>query len=152
MKKIKFEIIISACLLGIPCRYSGKAKLNEEALKLFLGGKALLVCPEIASGQKTPRPACEIINGDGHDVLKGKARVIDKDGNDYTDEFIKGAKVVLNEVVDRHNIKKALLKSGSPSCGVNNIYSGKFNGNKIKGCGVLSALLKENGIDNIKEL
>lgn len=147
-----FEAIISACLLGIPCRYNGKGKINEEALKLFLEGRALLVCPEISSGQKTPRPACEIIGGDGHSVLKGNARVVDKDGNDYTDEFIKGGKIILEEIVLKYNIKKAFLKSGSPSCGVNNIYSGNFNGNKIKGCGVLTALLRENGIDDIQEI
>lgn len=152
MGEEKFEIIISACLLGIPCRYSGKAEINEEALKLFLEGKALLVCPEVASGQKTPRPACEIVNGDGHDVLRGRAKVVDKDGNDHTVEFINGARMILDEIVSKHEIKKALLKSKSPSCGVDNIYSGKFDGSTIKGCGVFSALLKENGIYNIKEL
>ena len=152
MEKGKFEIIISACLLGIPCRYNGKSKINKEALDLFLKGKALLICPEIVSGQKTPRPACEIIKGDGRDVIRGNARVVDKDGNDYTEEFIKGSRTILDDVVSKHNIKKALLKSGSPSCGVDNIYSGKFDGKKIKGCGVLTALLEESGIDNIKEL
>ena len=138
----KFDTIISACLLGIPCRYSGKLKTDEKALKIFLKGKSLLVCPEISAGQKTPRPACEISGGDGLDVLNGKARVIDKDGNDYTEEFIEGAKIILNEIVKKHQIKKAFLKSGSPSCGVNCVYSGKFNGDKIKGCGVLTAILK----------
>ena len=94
----KFKTIISACLLGIPCRYNNTSKINKEALKLFLKGKSILVCPEIFSGQKTPRPACEIINGDGRDVLNGKAKVIDKDGNDYTNEFITGSKIVLKEI------------------------------------------------------
>lgn len=152
MEEKRFEIIISACLLGIPCRYNGKSEVNEEALRLFLEGEALLICPEIASGQKTPRPACEIVNGDGQDVLKGKARIIDKDGNDYTKKFVEGAKIILENIVSRHDIKRALLKSGSPSCGVENIYSGSFDGTKIRGCGVLSALLKESGIDDIKEL
>jgi len=152
MENKKFKVIISACLLGIPCRYSGKAEINEEALKLFLEGDVLLICPEIFSGQKVPRSACEIIDGDGRDVLRGRAKVVDKDGNDYTDIFIKGARLVLSEIVSKHNIEKAFLKSGSPSCGVCTIYSGKFDGVKIKGCGVLSALLEENGIDYIKEL
>lgn len=148
----EFNTIISACLLGIPCRYNGKSKIDKKALDVFLNGRSILVCPEISIGQNTPRPACEIAAGDGVDVLAGKARVVDKDGNDYTSEFIGGADVIVNEIVKKHEIKKAFLKSGSPSCGVNCIYSGKFNGEKIEGCGVLTATLRAHGIEYIKEL
>ncbi|MDD4271481.1 MAG: DUF523 domain-containing protein [Patescibacteria group bacterium] len=148
----KYDTIISACLLGIPCRYNKKVKINKKALKLFLEGNSILVCPEISAGQKTPRPACEIVNGNGFDVMDGKALVIDKKGNNYTKIFIEGAKIIFNNVVKKHNIRRAILKSGSPSCGVNKIYSGEFNGKKIKGCGVLAAILKINNIDKIEEL
>lgn len=148
----KFNTIISACLLGMPCRYNGKGKLNKKALKIFLKGNALLVCPEISVGQKTPRPACEIIGGDGRDVLEKKAKIFDKDGNDYTKEFLEGSQIILRDIIKKHRITLAILKSGSPSCGVYNIYSGKFNGKKKKGCGVLTAILRKNKIKKIEEL
>ncbi len=148
----KFDTIISACLLGIPCRYNHKGECNKKALDEYLKGKSIAVCPEIISGQKTPRPACEIVGGDGFGVLNGQAKVLDKTGNDYSKQFIRGAEIILNEIAKKHSIKKAILKSNSPSCGCGTIYSGKFNGKKVKGHGVLSALLKENGINDIKEL
>lgn len=146
-----YNTIISACLLGLPCRYNGKGKLNEKAVKIFLNGKSLAVCPEIAAGLKTPRPACEISGGNGFKVLNGKAKVIDEQGNDYSKEFIKGAEIVAG-LIKKHNIGKAILKSGSPSCGVKNVYSGKFNGEKTKGCGVLAALARKNGVKRIIEM
>ncbi|MFZ2226712.1 MAG: DUF523 domain-containing protein [Candidatus Moraniibacteriota bacterium] len=148
----KFNTIISACLVGISCRYNKKGKLNEKVLDIFLEGKALLICPEISAGQKTPRPACEIVGGDGKAVLSGKAKVLDCNGNDYTEEFIRGAKRIFEEIVKKHNIQRAILKSGSPSCGVCSIYSGKFDGKKKKGCGVLTAILKKNNMLNIEEV
>lgn len=149
MKKPEISSIISACLLGIPCRYDGKAKLNKKALKVFLKGDCLAVCPEIMGGLKTPRPACEIYNGDGQKVLIGAAKVIDKKGKDYTKQFVSGAKKVTN-LATKWGATKALLKSKSPSCGTNVIYSGKFNRKKKTGDGVLSALLKKNGIKVIE--
>ena len=143
------DTVISACLLGIPCRYNKQGKFNEEAFNIFLDGRAIIVCPEVFAGLKTPRPACEIIGGDGLDVLAGKAKVLDEEGNEYTNEFMKGAEIVL-EIVKKHNIQKAILKSNSPSCGVSSIYSGEFTGKKIKGCGILTAMLKKHG--NIKEI
>lgn len=142
----KIDTIISACLLGIPCRYSGKGALNNKALEEFLKGGSILVCPEIMSGQTTPRSACEIIGGDGESVLKKKAKIVDIRGKDYSEQFIQGAKMVIDEIVVPLGIKKALLKKGSPSCGVCRVYDGSFTGKSIEGCGVLVALLKQNHV------
>jgi uncharacterized protein YbbK (DUF523 family) len=154
MNKNKNHIncIISACLVGVPCRWNAKHKFSKLALIEFQKGNAILVCPELMSGMKIPRAACEISNGDGLDVLNNKAKVIDKKGDDYTNDFIAGSQKTINEIVKKNKIKKAILKSGSPSCGVKTIYSGKFNGKKIKGSGVFTALLKKNGIKNIIEI
>lgn len=150
-KKGGFNFIISACLLGIPCRWNKKGKAAKEAINIFLKGKSIAICPEIIAGFPTPRKPCEIVGGDGHDVIIGKARVLDEHGYDQSKQYIKGAKIVLKMVNDL-GIKKAILKSGSPSCGVDKIYSGKFNGMKKKGKGILTALLNESGIKDVREI
>ncbi|MBU1202757.1 DUF523 domain-containing protein [Patescibacteria group bacterium] len=141
---------ISACLLGIPCRWNEKGKNNPKAIKEFLKGKSLIICPEVLAGLPTPRPACEISSGDGKDVLAGKAKIVDKYGIDYTEVFIKGAKLAL-DIIQKNEIKKVLLKSGSPTCGALHIYTGDFSGQKKKGLGVFAALLQAHGIE-IEEL
>lgn len=88
-------------------------------------------------GRGVPRTRAEIKEGTG--------KVIDENGKDVTSEFIKGAHKAL-EIVKKHNIKKAILKSKSPSCGVGEIYDGSFKGRLIKGDGVTVALLKKEGI------
>lgn len=148
MKKINY--VISACLLGIPCRFNGVAKPNKKALKVYLSGKAIAVCPEIFAGLPTPRPACEIKAGEGNGVILGKAKIVDEKGNDFSKQFISGANLVLTEIIEKHDVKYAILKSGSPSCGVSVIYSGKFDGKKKKGSGVFSELLKEKKVKLIE--
>lgn len=108
------------------------------------------VCPEVFGGLTTPRTPNEIVGGDGDDVIDGEAKVITKDGEDVTEEFIKGARRAL-EIARIFNIKKAILKQRSPSCGNGKIYDGTFSGNLIEGDGVTAALFKRNGIEVISE-
>lgn len=140
------HIAMSGCLLGIPCRYDGHGKFNKKALKLFAQNKVLIVCPEIFGGLATPRPACEIVGGDGFDILDGKAIVCDKDGNDFTNEFIEGAHKALKSIKEL-GIEKVYLKSKSPSCGTSRVHNGTFSGELKKGSGVFSALLQREGIE-----
>ncbi|MCD3352034.1 DUF523 domain-containing protein [Clostridium botulinum D/C] len=143
-------IVISACLCGIDCKYSGGNNLNPKALKLLKKGKAILVCPEQMGGLGTPRTPCEIMGGEGEDVLNGEAKVISKEGVDCTKEFLKGAYKAL-KIAKEVNAKKAIFKSKSPSCGFGKIYDGNFSGNKIDGNGVTSALFLKNGIKIVTE-
>lgn len=136
-------VLISACLCGVNCKYSGGNNLDEECLKLLQDGKAVLVCPEQLGGLQTPRTPAEIV-GNSH----GELKVITKDNEDVTEEFIKGAEETL-KIAKLVNAKKALLKEGSPSCGGNYIYDGTFTGKRIKGLGITARLLKENGIEVI---
>jgi len=149
--KHKFEYVISACLLGIPCRWNGKSKINKKAFGVYLKGNAILVCPEIIGGLPTPRPACEIIGGDGKDVLNGRAKIFDKKGKDFSKDFANGSAIALEKIVKKHGIKKAILKSGSPTCGVGHIFSGKFDGKRKKGMGIFAAMLEKNGVEIIEE-
>jgi uncharacterized protein YbbK (DUF523 family) len=143
-------IIISACLIGCNCRYDEKNNLNPHLAKLVQEGKAIPVCPEQLGGLPTPRPPAEIVGGEGKDVLTGKARVIDVNGNDVTAQFVKGARETL-KIAQLIGATSAILKQRSPSCGSEEIYDGSFNKKRIKGRGVTAALLMENGIKVMDE-
>jgi uncharacterized protein YbbK (DUF523 family) len=142
--------LCSVCLLGISCRYDGKSKTNEKLLELSKKEVLIPFCPEQLGGQTTPRPDAQIKNGTGLDVLTKKARVIESNGNDVTDSFIKGAEESL-KLAKLFCIKEAILTEKSPSCGSKLIYDGNFSGNKIKGEGVTTALFRKNGIKVISE-
>jgi len=137
-------ILISACLLGINCKYSGennKIKGLEELLKKEI---LIPVCPEQLGGLETPRKPSEIIT-------KNRIKyVVDKNGNDVTSQFLKGAEETL-KIVNMYNIKEAILKSNSPSCGCGTIYDGTFSGKIVKGDGITSALLKSKNIKIFNE-
>lgn len=139
-------IIISACLCGVNCKYSGGNNLNEKALKLFKEGKAILVCPEQLGGLATPRIAHEIVGGSGKDVLDGNAKVLSSKGDDSTANFIKGAEEAL-KIAKAVGSTKAIFKEKSPSCGYGKIYDGTFSGEKIRGNGVTAELFIKNGIE-----
>ena len=134
-------IAVSACLLGVNCRYNGSNSLREELLQGR--GDYLPFCPEQLGGLATPRPPAEIEVGDGRDVLMGRARVVTVEGGlDVTSHFIRGAKEAWC-LMERLSIREALLKEGSPSCGVGRIVR---DGRDLKGMGVTTALFIEKGI------
>ncbi len=135
---IDFEYVISACLCGSCCRYDATTCTDEQSLAIYKSGKAIIVCPECLGGLPTPRTPCEIVDG----------RVVSKDCEDRTSQFIKGAKAVLS-LCEFYHIKKAILKDKSPSCGCNFIYDGTFTGTLKQGKGITAALLSENGIEVI---
>ena len=132
---MKEKLLISACLCGKNTKYNGKHNLINRLSELEEKYELYLVCPEVEGGLTVPRVPSEIV-GD---------KVLSKDLVDVTSEFSTGATYALN-IVLKNNIKKALLKEGSPSCGVNQIYDGTFSGNKISGSGITTRLLKENGV------
>jgi len=103
-----------------------------------------------SSIRRTPRESCEIVGGDGFDVLKGKAKVVSRSGLDLTEQFIRGANEVL-KLVKLFGIKRAVLKDLSPSCGVKMIYDGTFSGRLKRGVGVTTALLTLNGVEVLTE-
>lgn len=136
-------ILVSACLLGEQCKYSGGDNFSP-AVAAYLEGKDYLpCCPEQLGGLPTPRPPAEIQGGSGPDVLAGSIKIINKEGQDVTAEFIQGAEAALALC---HDAELAILKEGSPSCGVHRIYDGSFSGRKVPGCGVCAALLASKGV------
>lgn len=143
-------ILVSACFAGIKVKYNGKDNLDERLKKLVDEKRAVPVCPEVLGGLSTPREPAEINGGDGFDVLDGKAKVVTKSGKDVTEAFLKGANETL-KIAKEVGATIVVLKENSPSCGSNMIYNGTFQGEKIKGNGVTSALLIRNGFQVISE-
>ena len=142
-------IIVSACLLGENCKYSGGNNKSENVIKYLEDKEYILVCPEQLGGLSTPRNPSEIItygNKDGNDVLSGCTKVLSNKGIDVTKNFIQGAEETL-KIAKEHNVKTA----GSPSCGYKKIYDGTFLGNKIQGMGVTAAILNKENIALLDE-
>ncbi|MBP3039271.1 DUF523 domain-containing protein [Bacillaceae bacterium Marseille-Q3522] len=143
-------ILVSACLAGMEVRYNGTHRLDEQISKLIAEEKAVPACPELLGGFSVPREPAEIVGGDGEDVLDGKAKVITKSGEDVTEQYVKGAHETL-KIACEVQATIVVLKEYSPSCGSAMIYNGEFNGEKIAGNGVTTALLKRNGIQVVSE-
>ena len=128
-------ILVSACLLGVCCRYDGKSTPYPPLLEQLSQLQLIPVCPEILGGLPTPRTPCERIG----------CKVISQTGNDTTAAYQKGAEETL-KIARLFGCKTALLKERSPSCGCGKIYDGTFCKTLVDGDGVTTQLLKENGI------
>ena len=134
----KEKILVSACLLGENCRYNGKTKKSDRVCVFAKGFEFIAVCPEVLGGLPIPRNPVEIQDG----------KAIDNKGNDLTKEFNDGAEEVL-KIAKKNNIKKAILKQCSPSCGSGQLTM--LDLSIIEGDGLTAKLLKENGIEVISE-
>jgi uncharacterized protein YbbK (DUF523 family) len=131
------RILVSACLLGINCKYSGGNNLCPALAAAVRQGKHELVpvCPEVYGGLPTPRPPAERF---------GKS-VVTQDGTDVTPAYQRGAEAAL-ALGKLYGCEAAILQSKSPSCGCGFIYDGSFAHKNVPGDGVTAALLKANGI------
>ncbi len=135
---------VSACLLGISCRYDGENSINYGLIEKLRGFSIIPFCPEELGGLPTPRPPANLIGGDGRAVLNGYARVMDINGKDVTKEFIIGAEKALR-LLQRMGIKSVYLKARSPSCGADAKVMEK--GQIVRRAqGVAYALFYANGI------
>lgn len=137
-------VIISACLMGVDCRYDGQSKVAEPLLRLCQLHKVILlpVCPEQLGGLPTPRvPAC-FRGGDGKSIINGNAALYDLDGREVSRFFLAGAKQAL-KIAQLSSSRHAIFQDRSPSCGVHKIYLGN---ELTPGNGVTTALFKINGM------
>ncbi len=129
------NILVSACLLGVRCRYDGASKPNEAALRLMEQHTLIPVCPEQLGGLATPRPPAE---------RQGDA-VRTRSGTDVTEQYRRGAEEALR-LCRLYGCEAAVLKEKSPSCGAGAVYDGTFSGTLIEGDGVTAELLASCGI------
>lgn len=131
----KPRLLVSACLLGVNCRYSGDGRLLPEIRDLMEVAELIPLCPEILGGLPTPRPPAER-RGD---------RVVTRDGADVTRAYARGAEEALR-LARLFGARWALLKERSPSCGAGEIYDGSFRHARVPGDGVTAQLLKAQGV------
>ena len=131
------RILVSACLLGIHCKYSGGDNANAKVLALAANpaNEVIPVCPEVLGGLPTPRPAAEI-QPDG--------RVVTQDGHEVTAAYRAGAERTL-AIAREMQPDRIILQSRSPSCGVRERYDGTFSRVRVPGQGVTAALLVKHG-------
>lgn len=134
------KILVSACLLGVACRYDGQSKPYPGLEELMARHTLIPVCPECYGGLPTPRPPAE---------RRGE-RVITQNGLDVTVQYQKGAQEALR-LARRYGCTWAILKERSPSCGAGTVYDGSFTHTQIPGDGVTARLLEANGIHVIGE-
>lgn len=129
----KKQIIVSACLAGVDCRYDCKNKLNDKIQKMVNKNEALPVCPEQLGELSTPRPQAEKVNG----------KIVTIGGQDVTAQYEMGAQEALKIAIEA-GADTAYLKTKSPMCGYAKIYDGNFTGRLIEGNGVFAELLIKN--------
>ena len=142
------KILISACLLGVACKYSGGDNVCPALLNAVQhsGHTFIPICPEVYGGLPTPRPPAERT---GNCVLT-------ETGTDVTAQYQRGAEAALR-LARLTGCEAAILKANSPSCGCGTIYDGTFRHLKIAGDGVTAELLQAHGLcvydeDNFSEL
>ena len=130
------KLLVSACLLGVGCRYDGKSVPCADVLALAEKYSVIPFCPEVYGGLTTPRVPSEISEG----------RVYSADGRDVTMQFERGADEAVR-LCKALGIKKAVLKEKSPSCGTGEIYDGSFTGRMTVGDGISAAALRRAGVE-----
>lgn len=135
----KPAMLVSACLLGTPCRYDGKSKPSALAQSLSDDYRVIPICPEGLGGLACPRTPSEQC------MVDGCMRVISSDGEDRTDAFSCGAHKAVLAAQNAH-AKLAVLKAKSPSCGTEMIYDGTFSGTLVSGAGIAAKALTDAGV------
>ena len=128
------KILVSACLLGVNCKYNGGNNFCQAVADFVKDKEVLPVCPEVMAGMGCPRTPIEIVNG----VL------VDRNG-DSVDAAMRDAVMKAMEQIRTEEISCAILQSRSPTCGVNQIYDGTFSGKLIPGSGIFAQALRESG-------
>ena len=133
-------ILVSACLLGAACKYSGGDNLCPQIVSLAKTHSLVPVCPEQLGGLPTPRTPAERLED----------RVITRDGRDVTAAYVRGAQEAL-KLARLFDCDTAILKARSPSCGAQGIYDGTFTGTVIPGMGITAQLLRDAGLRVLTE-
>ena len=140
-------IIVSASLLGAPVRYDGRDKKSGHPLlqRWIEEERVISVCPELLGGLGTPPPPAEMVDE------SGARRVLTRMGEDVTNAFDAGARLVAEEA-DGAGVGVAVLKNGRPSCGSSFGYDGTFSKTSVPGEGITAALLRRRGIEYVVSL
>lgn len=134
-------LLVSACLVGVPCNHRGAASRSTEVLALGADHALVPVCPEVAGGLPVPRIAAE---------RQPDGRVVAGDGTDVSEAYRRGAERAV-ELARAHGATRAVLKARSPSCGCHEIYDGSFSHVRVAGAGVTAEALRAAGVEVCSE-
>ena len=129
-------LIVSACLVGVACNHRGGSSPSSEVADLARTHRLIPVCPEVAGGLPTPRPAAEL-GSDG--------RVRTANGTDVTLAYERGAAHAV-ALAGGTRAVGAVLKARSPSCGCHQVYDGTHQHILVPGEGLTAAALKAAGV------
>lgn len=129
------KVLVSACILGRNYKYNGRNNLNPKVMEFLKNKEIIEICPEILAGMSIPRATVEIVNG----------CVTEVNGKSVHNEYTRAVELAL-EMINNQNIDLAILQSRSPTCGVNKIYNGCFNGTLVQGNGLFAKALIDRGI------
>lgn len=143
--------LVSSCLLGIGVRIDFGDAYDDTIARLAKEFHFVPICSERYGGIALPCPPCEIVGGTGLDVINHKAKVLTKNGLDISRTFVRGAEAVYKMACLLDLVHVAILRSKSPSCGIDCTYAGNFDGSVRKGDGVLVAYLRMKGFELFTE-
>lgn len=127
-------VVVSACLLGRNCKYSGGNNYNAKVASFVEGKTVIEICPEISAGMPIPRPPVELVGGVAMDI----------NGKNVDEQYRRGVECTLEQLHGKE-VDCVILQSRSPTCGVKQIYDGSFRGTLIEGRGLLAEALIDNG-------
>ncbi len=145
-REIPIRLGVSSCLLGERVRYDGGHKRDAylvEQLGEFV--EWVLVCPEIEIGLDVPRETIQLeLSGQLEHSGGGMIRLLGTDSRtDHTEEMRGWARRQLAEL-EEQSIAGYVLKSRSPSCGVESVPVIAEDGvSKPVGRGIFAAELIE---------
>lgn len=134
-RRYQMKVLVSACLLGRNYKYNGGNNLNPKVIEFLKNKETIEICPEILAGMNIPRASAEIVNG----------CVTEINGKNVHSEYVRAIELAL-EMIKNENIDLAILQSRSPTCGINKIYNGCFNGTLVRGNGLFAKALIDMGI------
>ncbi len=142
----RMKVAVSACLLGVPCRFDGRSK-PSAAVQAFLernNCEVVRICPEVMGGLSIPHPPHE------QKLVAGQVRVVDSQGNDHTDMFLEGSRKACDAACAK-GCTHAILKAKSPSCGVGEVYDGTFTDTLVPGNGIAAQMMIDAGMEVLTE-
>ena len=160
-------VVVSPCLLGIPCRYDAKSKENPLVVRFLAetSRPVLPLCTEVLAGLGVPRPPMYFVGGDGAALLRGGADLVNSEGRSCGELMVAGARLAA-AMAQAGRCTRAVLKAKSPSCGLRRVYGvqdpksllegrrpeGKAPQKVLRpGQGVFAALLDEAGVECVNE-
>lgn len=113
------RVLVSACLLGEPCRWHGRKVPSSAFVRAFFREHPdcvmVPVCPEQLGGLATPRPPVKRRQGRVYETCADKQQRPHVTGREVTAEFYHGAQRTL-AIAEEHGCRRAILLRFSPSC------------------------------------